>query len=124
VTETEVVVDELFEELYFNDCRKLRSCWAENAARFRAWLRQTAACFTLDWLECQTRRAAREKAARSHYAPPARWGPDEATIQARLEEWEPLMRPRDFRRLLVVIGVINPSGRFPNAPDSIGSSSC
>jgi len=102
--EAEVVVAELLEELYFDDCRKLRTCCATSEATFRAWLRKTGVNFARDWLDRWTRARARERAARAKHAPPDRSGPDEAMIQGRLEEWEPLMAPKHFRRLLVLTG--------------------
>ena len=105
---TEAVVLELFEDLYFDDCRKLRSCWAQSEEEFRIWLWQVPAHFARNWVDRRQRAVAKEKAARSETPPPDRSGPDETPLQARLEEWPPLMRPRDFEHLQVLIGLSKP----------------
>ena len=54
--ETELVVLELVERLYWDECRRLRSCRARSLAQFRAGLRRTALHFALDWLRHRVRR--------------------------------------------------------------------
>lgn len=105
--ETEEVVLELFEQLYRDDCRKLRSCRASTEAEFRAWLVIVAKNFARNWVDRHRRRVARDNAALSALSAARmtdRSGLDERQLQARLAEWKPLMRPGDFNRLLVLIG--------------------
>lgn len=103
--ETEGVVLELFENLYLDGFRKLRSCLANNEATLRSWLRVTAVRFTLNWLDRRLRVVRRERAALAEIAPSDRSGPDEGATRAIVDEWRPLMKPRDFGRLLALIGL-------------------
>lgn len=102
--ETETLVLELVEELYLNDCRKLRSCRAQSERQFCAWMSKVALHFTLDWVDHQKRIRARERSGVPASAPIDLRGPDEITLQARLGEWRTLMRPQDFRQLLLLAG--------------------
>lgn len=103
VTETELVLLELIEELYANQCR-LRSCRAQNEAEFRAWLWQVATHYTQTWATRRHRTSRKEKAALSRLPLPDRWGSDEEFLRARVGEWQTLMKPKDFERLRRLIG--------------------
>jgi DNA-directed RNA polymerase specialized sigma24 family protein len=105
-TEVEDVVSELFTELYLDNCRKLRSCRAENEAEFRAWLWQVATHFAQNWVDRYQRAAARERGALSRLVLPDRSGPDDEALRARVEEWRRLMAVEDFERLLVLIAPV------------------
>ncbi len=119
--EGEVVVLEFIEALYVRDRRKLRSCKAKSERAFRAWLRTGATWFTLNWTRDQSRAESRQHRAGTRvtgqFGPDAaslklaeaeRRGPDARQIEACLREWQSVMRPRDFARLLVLMGRSTP----------------
>jgi len=112
--ETEEVVLEVIEELFFDDCRRLRSCRAESEEQFRAWLRATATRSAIKWIRRRVSARAGRKSARAEDAAVDRSGPDEFEVRARLEEWRPLMAGQDFRRLLLLTGLV--AGERPISP--------
>ncbi len=101
-SEAEVVVLELVEALYMNDCRMLRSCRAHCDAMFHGWLRTVARHFTLDWV-AHPERNRRESCAPGLDAVDES-GPDEFLIRVFLNEWQPEMKPKHFHRLLILMG--------------------
>jgi len=102
--ETEELVLELVEQLYQDDCRKLRSCRARSEAELGAWLRQVALRFAWKWVHRHQRGVPRKPESLSVVEMPELSGLDERALEARLAEWELLMAPKDFDRLLMLLG--------------------